>query len=223
MKMIGESLFDIAYLIFAIGMGLWIIIRKKNKKQLYMGAAALLLGLGDAFHLIPRVLDYFVEGDLSFYLGMGKLITSVTMTLFYVLLYHIYLLIEGTEERYGLSIAVYALALVRVVLCMSPANNWLENTATLDWAIYRNIPFVILGLIVMLRYFSLRDTKHYRHIWLYITLSFLFYIPVAVGAQAVPILGMLMLPKTVCYALILLCFYHDVRSSIRRERMKKSR
>ena len=37
-------------------------------------------------------------------------------------------------------------------------------------------------------------------------LSFLFYIPVAVGAGAIPMLGMLMLPKTVCYILMILVF-----------------
>ena len=42
--------------------------------------------------------------------------------------------------------------------------------------------------------------------WLYILLSFLFYIPVAVGAGIVPMLGMLMLPKTVCYILMVLSF-----------------
>ena len=39
-----------------------------------------------------------------------------------------------------------------------------------------------------------------------IALSFLFYIPVAVAASLVPILGMLMLPKTVCYMLLIWCF-----------------
>ena len=39
-----------------------------------------------------------------------------------------------------------------------------------------------------------------------ITLSFLFYIPVAVAASLVPMLGMLMLPKTVCYMLLIWCF-----------------
>ena len=37
-------------------------------------------------------------------------------------------------------------------------------------------------------------------------LSFLFYIPVAVGAGALPMLGMLMLPKTVCYILLIAAF-----------------
>lgn len=213
MKAIGESIFDVAYLLFAIGAGLWMIIRKKNKQHLMMGIAALVLGCGDAFHLVPRVLEYISSGDMTFYLGMGKFITSVTMTLFYVLVYHIYLLIDGVQERYGLSIAVYALALARVVLCMAPANNWLTNNSPLDWAIYRNIPFAILGAIVIIRWFSVRVQQHYRLMWLYMTLSFLFYIPVVAGAQAVPILGALMLPKTVCYALVLFCFVRVVKEA----------
>ena len=40
-----------------------------------------------------------------------------------------------------------------------------------------------------------------------ITLSFLFYIPVAVGASLVPMLGMMMLPKTVCYMILIWVFW----------------
>lgn len=212
MKQIGESVFDVLYLLFAIGIGVWIIIRKKNKKELLMGISAVVLGLGDAFHLVPRVIGYYSDADLSFYLGTGKLITSVTMTVFYVLLYHIYLLINGVEERYGRSIAVYALALVRVLLCMAPDNNWFNNQSPLSWAIYRNIPFTALGVIVIICWFSVRAVRPFSRMWLYMTLSFAFYIPVAALAQAVPLLGMLMIPKTVCYALILVCFVRSIKN-----------
>ena len=46
----------------------------------------------------------------------------------------------------------------------------------------------------------------FSRMWLYIFLSFAFYIPVAVGAGLIPILGMLMLPKTVCYILMVVVF-----------------
>ena len=52
--------------------------------------------------------------------------------------------------------------------------------------------------------------RRFRFLWLYVTLSFLFYIPVATAAGIVPMLGMLMLPKTVCYILILVTFYQAV-------------
>ena len=45
-----------------------------------------------------------------------------------------------------------------------------------------------------------------KNTWLLVTLSFLFYIPVAVAASLVPMLGMLMLPKTVCYILLIVSF-----------------
>ena len=41
-------------------------------------------------------------------------------------------------------------------------------------------------------------------------LSFAFYLPVAVGASYVPLLGMLMLPKTVCYILLITVFLNAV-------------
>jgi hypothetical protein len=47
-------------------------------------------------------------------------------------------------------------------------------------------------------------------VWIYILLSFAFYVPVTVGAGAVPILGMLMLPKTVCYILMIITFLFAV-------------
>ena len=44
MKEYGESTFDILYLIFAITIGILILIRSKNYKQRLMGIASLVLG-----------------------------------------------------------------------------------------------------------------------------------------------------------------------------------
>ncbi len=87
----GESTFDILYLLFAIVSGCVMLCRGKGKTEKLMGAAALVLGCGDAFHLVPRVLNYFSDADLTAALGVGKLVTSVTMTVFYLLLYYIWL------------------------------------------------------------------------------------------------------------------------------------
>ena len=62
-------------------------------------------------------------------------------------------------------------------------------------------------LAVCVLYFRKRSEKRvFRFVWLYILLSFLFYIPVAVCAGLMPMLGMLMLPKTVCYILLIITF-----------------
>ena len=163
-----------------------------------MGLAALILGCGDAFHLVPRVLNYFVDADFTAALGIGKLVTSVTMTVFYLLMYFIWLRYYHEQEKKSLTTAIWILLALRVVLCLFPQNGWITNDSNLTWAILRNIPFVILGAVICSLYFRKRkEDRILQHVWLYILLSFLFYIPVAVGAEAVPALGMLMLPKTI--------------------------
>ena len=176
-----------------------------------MGMAALILGCGDAFHLVPRVLNYFVSADFTAALGIGKLITSVTMTVFYLLLYYIWLGVYGQTEKRGVTCCLWGLALLRIVLCIFPQNGWLSNSSDMTWGILRNIPFVLLGAAICLLYFRKRgENRVFRFVWLYILLSFLFYIPVTVGAGAVPMLGMLMLPKTVCYVLLITVFLRTV-------------
>ena len=203
----GESTFDILYLLIVIVSGVLILRRAKNKTEKQMGLAALILGCGDAFHLVPRVLNCFMTADFTAALGIGKLVTSITMTVFYVLLYYVWLGYYQENENRSLTIGVWALALVRIVLCLFPQNGWLENSSDMTWGIIRNVPFVILGAVICWLYWNnKRKNRTFRLVWLYILLSFLFYIPVAVAAGIVPMLGMLMLPKTICYVLLIIAF-----------------
>lgn len=211
----GESTFDILYLIFAIAAGIYLLCRAKSKTGKAMGIAAIVLGCGDAFHLVPRVLNYFIDSDFSTALGVGKLITSVTMTLFYVILFYIWIVEYKEPYSVSLSVTVTLLAVIRIVLCAFPQNGWFDNSNNLVWSIVRNIPFVILGAIICFLYFKKRKTeKSLYPIWIYVLLSFAFYIPVAVGASFVPLLGMLMLPKTVCYILMMVSFMIFVNKKI---------
>lgn len=203
----GESTFDVLYLLFAILSGIVILKKARNRTERHMGLAALILGCGDAFHLVPRVMHYFSTADLTAALGIGKLVTSVTMTVFYVLLYAIWLGYYREKENRDVTRAVLALAAVRIILCLFPQNGWLENSSGMTWGILRNIPFAALGVLVCLLYYRKRkESLRFGRVWLLILLSFLFYIPVAVGAGALPMLGMLMLPKTVCYILLIRVF-----------------
>ena len=213
----GESTFDILYLLFAIISGCMILRRARNRTEKQMGLAALILGCGDAFHLVPRVLNYFVEADFTAALGIGKLVTSVTMTVFYLLLYYVWLGYYREQENRSVTVSLWALTVLRFGLCLFPQNGWLENSSGMTWGIIRNIPFVLLGAAVCWLYFRKRaEDRVFRPVWLYILLSFLFYIPVAVGAGAVPMLGMLMLPKTVCYILLIVVFLRAVTGKERK-------
>ena len=89
MQAIIETLFDTAYLITVTTLGI-IMIRKSNASKQYrlFGIMAVVLGLGDSFHLVPRALALCTTGleNYTIPLGIGKLITSITMTIFYILL-----------------------------------------------------------------------------------------------------------------------------------------
>ena len=213
MKVWGESIFDILYLITAITLGI-IMIRKSDKKLgKMMGYASLILGCGDAFHLVPRVLNYFVEYDWNLYLGVGKFVTSITMTFFYILMYYIYLNNYKVKEDKKVTMLVWGLAIVRIALCLFPQNNWFTNNSPLLWGVLRNIPFAILGALIVFLYFKVRSKdKALRFVYLFVTFSFLFYIPVVLWSETIELLGMLMLPKTVCYVLVILAFKKKLKA-----------
>ncbi len=204
MKIWGETIFDIVYLLFAIISGIIILKKPKNDFQKLMGFSVLTLGIGDAFHLVPRILSYFVNADFNMYLGIGKLVTSITMTIFYILIYHVYIKQEKITENKLITKLVYVLSIIRIALCLLPQNQWTTNDGSISIGIIRNIPFVILGITIIVLYFKDRNNiEKMKNIWCYILFSFMFYIPVVIGAGVYPILGMFMLPKTICYMLII--------------------
>lgn len=93
MQAIVETVFDAAYLLTVITLGVVMIRESRgNKEYVLFGCMAVVLGLGDAFHLIPRAVALCTTGldDYTVALGMGKWITSITMTIFYLLLYDVW-------------------------------------------------------------------------------------------------------------------------------------
>ena len=86
MRAIMEPIFNILYLIIVLTMGIT-IIKNAEKDLKIFGYMAILLGAGDAFHLVPRIISMVSAGNFEASLGFGKLVTSITMTFFYVLLY----------------------------------------------------------------------------------------------------------------------------------------
>lgn len=205
MQTIFETLFDAVYLVSVITLGVLMIRASKGRRQVLLyGVMAVTLGCGDAFHLIPRAVALCTTGLASYTaaLGIGKLITSITMTVFYVLLYFVWRERYGVTDRQSLTGAVLALAAVRILLCLLPQNQWTSANPPLSWGVLRNIPFTVLGLIVIVLFYQNARAAHdlpFRWLWLTIVLSFGFYIPVVLFSSSVPLVGMLMIPKTLAY------------------------
>lgn len=214
MPALPESIFDVCYLIFAVVSGIILLKNADGRKDIRLfGWMTLILGCGDAFHLVPRILQYWIDADFTAALGIGKLVTSVTMTVFYLLMEY------ARRSRYKISgekpifITIWACAICRVVLCCFPQNGWTSADPSLLWGILRNIPFIVMGIMTVILWLrSAAADKSLKLIWLAVTLSFLFYIPVVLWSHSIPLIGMLMLPKTCMYIWMIVLFQKTSRN-----------
>ena len=217
MRAIIETVFDIFYLAAVLTVGIRMIRGSKSGSQFKLfGLMAVVLGAGDSFHLVPRALALCTTGleNYAVPLGLGKWITSITMTVFYILLYYVWRRRYHISGQKGITIAVYLLSALRILLCLFPQNAWTSADAPLSWGILRNIPFALLGLLIIVLFYQSakkHNDRSFGWMWLTIVLSFGFYIPVVLWADTIPMIGMLMIPKTCAYVWTVLIGFLDMR------------
>ncbi len=215
-----EILFDFLYLLTVNLIGLIMVFKNDNQDQFQLfGIMTIILGVGDTFHILPRIYGLITNTFEShaMLIGLGKLITSVTMTAFYILLYRVWQ-IRYNKNNELLNVLVYFVAIVRVLICIFPQNDWFGNNPPVSWGIYRNIPFVVLGVITFISFYkttSKGKDKEYRFMPLAIILSFVFYIPVVLFSNVFPTITMLMIPKTVSYLAIVFMGYISMNNNIK--------
>ena len=207
---VGESVFCAGYLAFTLVAGLVFVAHGETDATGFARTCAVmtfLLGAGDAFHLVPRMLIN-VRGQArnvrqrqrrNFWLGLGNLVSSITMTVFYVLLFDAMRCMPALPVPPAhagmMRVVLIVLAVVRVALCLLPQNRWFDG-GDQRWGIYRNVPFVLMGML----------TIYYLVAWYgaglmaaLVLMSFVCYLGVVLFARRRPAMGMLMIPKTICY------------------------
>ncbi len=215
---IGETIFDALYLGFAITAGLIMLIKGNQPLVKKFGLMAVLLGAGDSFHLVPRSYALWTAGleANAAALGIGKLITSVTMTIFYLILFYIWRERYKIKDGKKLTATMWTLAVLRVALCMLPQNQWLAYRQPLLFGVLRNIPFAIIGVIIIVIFAheaKKAEDAIFRFMPLAVALSFGFYLPVVLFSGIVPIVGVLMIPKTMAYVWIIFMGWQLYRES----------
>ena len=151
-----EAIFDLLYLLAGAVVAVLLFMGGATPQRMLAGLMAVVLVAGDSFHLVPRVASIFTgkEERLRSALGRGKQVTSITMTLFYVLLWHIGLLAAPMQNELSFLVLFYFLAAVRIVLCFLPQNRWQERYPPVSWGIFRNIPFTLMWALWWRRGFS---------------------------------------------------------------------
>lgn len=204
-----EAIFDAAYLIFdLIAAILFFLFSKGNVLFILYGILTLALCGGDAFHLVPRI-KRAVWGSnerIKKQLGIGLQVSSITMTAFYIILMYIW---KFTFPEYKVPVIIEAIiwisAIVRMVICLFPQNNWCTEEGNRTLSVIRNAVFAVTGIGVILLYLISGNAYGYHMTGMVaaILISFGCYIPVTLFSKTKPRVGLLMIPKTCAYMWII--------------------
>lgn len=232
-RMWVEISFNVVYLIVVWGLVIAMLRRRTAVVQEDKRAADLvlwafgLLAVGDTGHVGFRVLAY-ASGNLDTQInifgrqlglvGLGALSTAITVTIFYILMLELWRV--RFNKRYGwYEYLLLGLAILRFILMALPMNDWNSVVPPQPWSALRNLPLTILGLSVaflMLRDATKAKDSAFQWIGGMILLSYAAYIPVILFVQQVPIIGMLMIPKTMAYVAIgFIAYYSLFRDPVR--------
>ena len=176
--------------------------------------AFLLLALGDTGHVGFRVVAYALGGLEAnpLWVGLGALATAITVTFFYVLMLDIWRV--RFDRKYGwFEYLLIASVPIRFIVMALPGNQWGSTVPPVFWGPFRNVFLIILGVGVL--YLILRDSirnndRLFRSVAYCIFFSYLFYTPVIFWVQDYPMLGMLMIPKTIMYVAIAFLAYNGL-------------
>ena len=201
-----EIFFDGLYLALVIFLGIrMLLIEDKDSKIL--GSMTLLLGLGDSFHLVPRIIANVESNGFlvnSFGLFLGTRVSAITMSVFYLLFYFYIKKTKKSQDK-GLDLAMillFALRLAGVIISFNHSEK-------MD--LISNVPFVLMGLIDIFLLYKNRNREDFKNLYIYVFFSFLFYVPVVLFKKVNPSIGTLMMPKTVMYVLIVLKLYKNLK------------
>lgn len=205
-----EIFFDGLYLTLIIFLGIKTLLIK-DKDRLFVGAMALLLGLGDSFHLIPRMLSNAMANGFEVNknaLFLGTRISAITMSVFY-LLFYFYIVGKTKKRNKIIDSSMIVLFVLRIITVF-----WsFKNSDTIN--LVSNVPFVIMGLIDIVLLFNNRKQSVFKNLYIYVFFSFLFYVPVVLLKTVYPMIGLLMIPKTIMYVLITLKLYSNVKGEFK--------
>ena len=135
-------------------------------------------------------------------LGLGNLVSSITVTGFYLALYQALGLWWQAGERPLPALfqfvwyVLLALFAARAIVCLLPQNGWFTGARDRTWALARNVPLLCIGAITLL----------YLLFWYglflmaaFVAISFACYLLTIFSTENKAMQGMLMCAKSLCY------------------------
>jgi len=208
---IMEIIFSFTYLIYIC---IIVIFMSKNLKKVkkdeiktakYILLAFLSLMIGDLGHVGARLVTFFSENFTLAYgiFGIGVLIEMIGL-IFLFIFYTNAWRIHFNKPNNLIFKSLIGVGIIGLIIFTFPQNQWNTEPISYEWLIFRNIPWLILGIV--LASLIIRDARAVKdpiliRIGILILISFLFYMPVIFFGSIEPMLGMLMIPGTIIYML----------------------
>ena len=200
-----EAIFDACYLIFDLITGiLFIVYSKGNPLFVLYGVLTLTLCGADALHLVPRIKRaiYGTNDKIKRQLGIGLQVSSITMTVFYIILLFIWKFTFPTfQAPLWVEAMIWISTIIRIVVCFLPQNNWTSEEGNRKLSVIHNAVFAVTGIGVILLYAisgNMYDL-HMNRMVAAILISFGCYILVTLWSKTKPKIGLLMISKTCAY------------------------
>lgn len=245
---LGSVIFNLAYL-GTIWAAIVIVLVKapaeKTPEWKWVFGAFLLLGFGDIFHLVTRTIVFvaglqyadpaaiYAEQATIYLLGVGLVMTSITVQVFYLGMYMYWRAGEvrrleamnKTEEDprlFKLDITAVAATIFRVVLIMYPQNRWGAQVEGYNLVrLLTNVPLYVIGIECLVLFyqraratghddipgFAPADRKMVKNSAHWILVSYACYSLTLFLSPVNAYFGMAMIPKTVAYLVVLWYFY----------------
>ncbi len=210
-RILMQIMFSIIYLIY---ISFIVIIMSKNLKKViadeektakYILLAFISLLIGDMGHLGARLFNIFSENASSTYgiFGIGVLLEMIGL-IFLFIFYTNAWRIHFNKPKSLLFKSLIGIGVIGLIIFAFPQNQWNTEPISYEWLIFRNIPWLLQGVILDI--LIIRDGKVANdplmiRIGILILVSYFFYMPVILFASIEPMLGLLMIPGTIIYML----------------------
>lgn len=208
MHSIIKSTFYIIFIIISLVVGINMLINSKgDKRAKIFGFMVLFLGIGEGFHLVPRILEIFTNDSDIFgpIIDTGRFIASMTIVIVYLMLFRFWKVYYKVSTSKKLDIVLFVLAIISVSFSVI-----FMNTGETYFIALRNLPTVMIGAIIIYNFkkkYSKTANQPFKYLWLAVLLALLFTVGFELLSSSYPFLIILMMPKTLMYIWIVLMGY----------------
>lgn len=189
------------YIIF-LGLSLFVSLRllfrsRRSTSDLLLGLFVLVLGVGEGFHIVPRIIELFT-GDTVLYssaIEIGRVVSSSVILFTYTLLIFFNRMYNDTTESKKIYVILLVLGLIGVLL-----NVVYKDSVNYSVILLRNLPLMGIGLYVILQLKqSMATDSRFKYLWLALILSLVFTLGFELLSSNYEFFIILMMPKVLMF------------------------